>query len=103
MTNDEGDGSAHLAMKVPCGENCHRMAIYGPGSKLNNPMAEQVPCGEPVAVVETTGNVQVCCFNISTPTVTLTMASPADAVLLLAMVHCGNFAIELYGGWLASF
>lgn len=97
------DGSAHLAMKF--GRNIARNVIYGPGSKLNNLMASKMACGEPVAIIERSGT------NGSTPisknprqTVTLTMASQADAVLMIGMAHCAEYAsdvygIELAGGW----
>jgi hypothetical protein len=96
------DGSAHLAMKF--GTNCARNVIYGPGSKMNNLMASKMACGEPVAVVERSGEKGSTPLSKSPKqTVTLTMVSQADAVLMIAMAHCLELASDMYRVFLASF
>ena len=87
------DGSAHLAMWYPSGAS-HALAIFGPGQRLDNLLAKKMPCGEPMAILES--------MSGSRETVTLTMASQADAVLLLAMAHCAQFASALAEIALAS-
>jgi len=94
------DGSAHLAMKN--GWNNARNVIYGPGSKLDNLMASKMSCGEPVAVVERSGDGPTPVSKSPQQTVTLTMASQADAVLLIGMAHCAEYASDLYEVYLAS-
>ena len=94
------DGSAHLAMKF--GKNTAHTAVYGPGSKLNNLMASKMACGEPVAVVERSGSGPTPLSKRPQQTVTLTMASQADAVLLMGMAHCAEYASDVLGIELAA-
>ena len=94
------DGSAHLAMKF--GKNTAHTVIYGPGSKLNNLMASKMACGEPVAVVERSGSGPTPLSKRPQQTVTLTMASQADAVLLMGMAHCAEYASDVLGIELAA-
>ena len=94
------DGSAHLAMKF--GRNIARNVIYGPGSKLDNLLASKMACGEPVAILERSGGDPTPLSKHPQQTVTLTMASRADAVLLVGMAHCAEYASDLYGVELAA-
>lgn len=95
------DGSTHLAMNF--GRNIAHNVIYGPGSKLDNLMASEMACGEPVAVIERLGEKGATPFDDRPQqTVTLTMASEADAVLLVGMAHCAEYASDVYGVELAS-
>jgi len=89
------DGSAHLAMKN--GSNNTRNVIYGPGSKLDNLMASKMACGEPIAVIERLGEGPTDFSKSPKQTVTLTMASQADTVLLIGMAHCAEYASALHG------
>ena len=94
------DGSAHLAMNFGATSSAsywrghNQNVIYGPGSKVDNLMASKMACGEPVAVMERLGE--------KGADLTLTMASEADAVLLVAMAHCVEYASDVYGVELAS-
>jgi len=94
------DGSAHLAMKN--GSHNARNVIYGPGSKLDNLMASKMACGEPIAVIERLGEGPTDFSKSPKQTVTLTMASQADTVLLIGMAHCAEYASALHGIELAS-
>jgi hypothetical protein len=59
-------------------------------------------CGEPVAVVERSGDDPSPISKSPKQTVTLTMASQADAVLIIGMAHCLEYASAVYGIELAG-
>ena len=93
------DGSAHLAMKNGTRQtsfNNARNVIYGPGSKLDNLMASKMACGEPMAVIERLGEGPTPISKNPKQTVTLTMASQADTVLLIGMAHCAEYESNLH-------